>query len=150
MKLELGGKINSIYVQTLCAMFFHGEKFPKDTEDTDRILRVVTTDKEDGIECFAEFNVNGNVSKGFSFAPFNKEDKYERTSKTAVGKAVYEAGVALTGKHIDWGILTGIRPSKVAMDLINSYGEEEAKKMSPTVIVLDENNEIKLKKGGAN
>jgi aspartate 1-decarboxylase len=28
--------------------------------------------------------------------------------------------------------------------------EEEAKKMSPTVIVLDENNEIKLKKGGAN
>lgn len=139
MKLELGGKINSTYVQTLCAMFFHGEKFPKDTEDTDRILRVVTTDKEDGIECFAEFNVNGKVSKGFSFAPFNKEDKYERTSKTAVGKAVYEAGVALTGKHIDWGILTGIRPSKVAMDLINSYGEEEAKKILVDKYLLREN-----------
>ena len=30
------------------------------------------------------------------------------------------------------------------------FGEEEAKNLSPRVIVLDENNEIQLKKGGRN
>lgn len=125
MRLELIGKINGTYVQTLCAMFFHGEKFPKDTLDNTRTLKVVANDTPYGIECFCEFNVNGKFAKGTGFCPFGDEP-YERTSKTAVGKAVYEAGVTLTGKTIPWGILTGIRPSKVANELILKHGEEKA------------------------
>ena len=29
MKLNLNGKINKIYVQSLCMMFYHGIKFPE-------------------------------------------------------------------------------------------------------------------------
>ena len=50
MRLELNGKINGTYVQTLCAMFFHGEKFPENSENETKILRVTTNDTENGIE----------------------------------------------------------------------------------------------------
>lgn len=126
MRLELNGKINGTYVQTLCAMFFHGEKFPKDSSKEERILRVTTTDTENGINCNCEFIVDGKASKGTGYCEFYEGEPYERTSKTAVGKAVYEAGTKLTGKSIPWGILTGIRPSKVANELILKYGEQKA------------------------
>ena len=35
MKLNLNGKINKIYVQSLCMMFYHGVKFPENEENTD-------------------------------------------------------------------------------------------------------------------
>ena len=33
MRLNLNGKINSLYVQSLCMMFFRGEKFPEVEEN---------------------------------------------------------------------------------------------------------------------
>jgi oxygen-independent coproporphyrinogen-3 oxidase len=126
MKLELNGKINGTYVQTLCAMFFHGEKFPKDSSNETKTLKVSTTDTENGIICNCEFNIDGKNSIGYGYCAFSADETYERTSKTAVGKAVYEAGVKLTGKTIPWGILTGIRPSKVANELILKHGEQKA------------------------
>ncbi len=126
MRLELNGKINGTYVQTLCAMFFHGEKFPKDSSNETKILKVTTIDTENGINCHCELNIDGKASNGTGFCEFFDDEPYERTSKTAVGKAVYEAGAKLTGKTIPWGILTGIRPSKVANELILKHGEEKA------------------------
>lgn len=139
MRLELNGKINGTYVQTLCAMFFHGEKFPKESSSETKSLIVTTNDTEAGIECVCEFDINGKKSQGSAFCPFSENEKYERTCKTAVGKAVYEAGVKLTGRTIPWGILTGIRPSKVALELILNYGEEKAKEILIERYLLSEN-----------
>ena len=126
MRIELNGKINGTYVQTLCAMFFHGEKFPKDSSNEEKYIIVSTNETENGIECTCELFANGKKENGFGFCAFSSDEPYERTSKTAVGKAVYEAGVRITGKSIPWGILTGIRPSKVANELILTHGEEKA------------------------
>ncbi len=126
MRLILDGNISKTYVQSLCMMFFHGEKFPENEENPRGTIVVKATDKEDGIECFCELTYDGIVAKGYSYEPFIPTDSYKRTNKTAIGKAVYVAGKSITGKDIPWGILTGIRPSKIGAELLNSYSYEES------------------------
>ncbi len=125
MKLILDGKINKTYVQSLCMMFFHGEKFPENEENPRGVLAIKSTEKEDGIEVSCELIYDEKKSNGEAFVKFDGST-YERTSKSAVGKAVYLAGKSLTQKDIPWGILTGIRPSKVGAELLSKYTYQEA------------------------
>lgn len=126
MRLVLDGKINKTYVQTLCMMFFHGEKFPENEESPEGILKITTKDIDDGIFCDCELSYKDKIAKSSSFVPFISGVKYERTSKAAVGRAVYSVGKDITGKDIDWGILTGIRPSKVAYEIYQNNGYNKA------------------------
>ncbi len=139
MKLILDGKINRTYVQTLCMMFFHGEKFPEAETFPDKVLTLTAIDKENGIECVCKLEAYGKVSYGYGYADFIDGEQYERTSKSSVGMAVYEAGSRLTGKTIPWGILTGIRPSKVANELLGKYSDEHAKQILINRYFLSEN-----------
>lgn len=138
MKLILDGKINKTYVQTLCMAFFHGEKFPEDEKDVTSVLYVRTEDRECGICCEAELCTPYGKEHATSFVPFSCSKSYERISKTAVGKAVYEVASKLTGRSLPWGILTGIRPSKVAADLIKAEGEERASSMLKNEYLLSD------------
>ena len=126
MRLVLNGKINSLYVQSLCMMFFRGEKFPENEENPRGELIVTAIDNEDGIACEATVIYDKKSSSAKCFTPFENFEKYERASKSAVGRAVYDACVKLTGYIPPWGLLTGIRPSVVASELICAYGEERA------------------------
>lgn len=119
-------------------MFFHGEKFPENEINPSKVLTVTAEDTDKGVKCDCTFSVNGIVVEGTGFSPFNNNETYERTAKTAVGKAVFEAGVKITGNTIPWGILTGIRPSKVALELIKANGEEDAKKILQSRYLLNE------------
>ena len=139
MRLLLNGNINRTYVQSLCMMFFHGEKFPENEENPTKILTINSYDTENGIECECILEVDGRVAKSKGFAKFIEGEKYERTSKSAVGMAVYKAGVEIANKAIPWGILTGIRPSKVAYELIGKYGDFEAKNILKTRYFLSDN-----------
>lgn len=139
MKLILNGNINRTYVQTLCMMFFHGEKFPENEENSSKVLTVNSYDTEFGIECDCVLEVNGKIAKSKGFAKFIDGEKYERTSKSAIGMAVYKAGVEITKKAVPWGILTGIRPSKVAHELISQYGDLEANNILKSRYFLSEN-----------
>ena len=139
MRLLLNGNINRTYVQSLCMMFFHGEKFPEIDENPTKTLTINSRDTETGIECECILEVNGRVAESKGFAKFIEGEKYERTSKSAVGMAVYKAGVEITEKAIPWGILTGIRPSKVAFELISKYGDFEANNILKTRYFLSEN-----------
>lgn len=126
MKLILDGKINKTYVQSLCMMFFHGEKFPENEENSNNTLKVFAIERQNGIEAKCEFSYGEDTALGSAFVEFNDNETKERTSKSAVGRAVYFAGRELTGKDIPWGILTGIRPSKVGAELLEGYSYEEA------------------------
>ena len=126
MKIILDGKINRTYVQSLCTMFFHGEKFPENEEFSEKTLYVKTKDKEDGIFCEIILKVNEKEEKSSSFVPYSENITYEKLSKRAVGKALYEAGSKITGKVLPWGILSGIRPSKVAIDLMEKMPQDVA------------------------
>ncbi|MBQ7353044.1 MAG: coproporphyrinogen dehydrogenase HemZ [Clostridia bacterium] len=126
MRLILDGKINKTYVQSLCMMFFHGEKFPENESNPNGILKLNTKDTNDGISCDCELIYNGKIAKSNTYVPFKENVTYERISKSVIGKAVYSVGKQLTGRDIEWGILTGIRPSKVAWEIYQCYGYDTA------------------------
>ena len=125
MRLVLNGNINKLYVQTLCMLFFRGERFPENEENPRGILDLTTTDESDGISCIARLSYDDKAVTSASFVPFEKGEKYERTSKASIGKAVLEAGYKLTGRIIPWGTLTGIRPSKVTAQLLEEHTEDK-------------------------
>ena len=127
MRIILNGNINRTYVQTLCMLFFRGEKFPENEENPTKIITVTATDLKNGIECTCELFVDGKKSTAIAFEYLEDFESYERASKTVVGKAVYKAGVSLTSHKTPWGILTGIRPSKIASELLLNLDEQNAK-----------------------
>ena len=126
MRLELCGKINTLYVQSLCMMFFRGEKFPENEENPKGVLKVIANNLENGIEVQAILSYNGQDASAKSYVELLSGETPERISKIAVGQAVFDACVTLTGYRPPWGLLTGIRPSLVAKELIDKHGEEKA------------------------
>lgn len=126
MKIILDGKINRLYVQSLCMLFFRGEKFPENEENPRGILEVKLTENADGVGVQAHLIYDENEASEYAFEKFNSKVSFDRTVKTAVGKAVYSVGNKLTGRTVPWGILTGIRPSKVASELLEYMNEDEA------------------------
>ena len=130
MKITLNGAINRTYVQSLCMAFFHGIKFPaQEQENKDGLeLFVSIEEKDDGLLSVATLKSGERVaSKEIFYKPFG--ETMERSLKTAVGHAVYSVCSAITQKNLEWGILTGIRPSKVAADLLKENSAEEATKI---------------------
>lgn len=58
--------------------------------------------------------------KAESYVDLNSYDinkSKDKTVKNAIKKSIYLALVKLTGKELPWGILTGIRPTKIVHDL---------------------------------
>ena len=138
MRLILDGDISKTYVQSLCMMFFPGEKFPQNEENPKGEISVKINEKDDGIECLCFLQYEGLEAKGQSFQPFSDFDSHKRTIKTAVGLSVYAAGKKITGKDFGWGILTGIRPSKVGAELLGNYSYESAFQILKTKYLLND------------
>jgi oxygen-independent coproporphyrinogen-3 oxidase len=129
MKLILEGNINKTYVQTLCMMFFHGEKFPLNDNDEQNFINVKQTQDEDKLSVFCTLCYDQKIAQGSAIVYRSSTESFERSSKTAGGKAIYQAGNKITGKEIPWGILTGIRPSKVANEYLKNLNRGEAKRI---------------------
>ena len=128
MKLVLEGKVNQNYVQSLCMAFFRGEKFPQQEENPRGTVFVKINEKQNGIEATCVLDYNEKKTEVIEFVEFD-EFSFERTVKTAVGRAVYFAGKTITKKDIPWGILTGIRPSKVGAELLVNHSYDVALKI---------------------
>lgn len=122
MKLIIDGNINVYYVQTLCMIFFPGANFAENEEVTENtpILRLSVTEKEDGVYANAVLSIGDRQAVGERFAAYADFPTSERTHKVAVGGAVVSAGGDLIGYRPSWGMLTGVRPSKVATEMLNS------------------------------
>ncbi|PHV71653.1 coproporphyrinogen dehydrogenase HemZ [Sporanaerobium hydrogeniformans] len=59
------------------------------------------------------------ISKEHVFIETGKTDGDHKNTKQALKKAIYDVLVDLTGKQMPWGILTGIRPTKIAHEYIH-------------------------------
>ena len=68
------------------------------------------------------------------------------TSKNAVKKAIYKALRKETGRDLPWGNLTGIRPTRIAMNLIdNGKSDDEIREyMKNTYFVSDEKIDLSI------
>ncbi|MBR2340530.1 MAG: coproporphyrinogen dehydrogenase HemZ [Clostridia bacterium] len=116
MILRINGDLNRYYAQTLCMLFFPGATFGEREIETGE-TPVITFDitKGDGeVSAAATIRIGETVSEGFDTA--RKEECSSRAdlTKIAAGRALFVAGKQLLGYKPPWGILTGIRPAKIA------------------------------------
>ncbi len=56
---------------------------------------------------------------------YNIDKPKDRTNKNAIKKSIYQALSKLVDKEVPWGILTGIRPTKLVHDLIEKKASNE-------------------------
>ena len=132
MKLTVSGDINAFYVQTLCMIFFPGEKFVENqiiTEETP-VMDVVVKNHDTYSYAKATLTYNGKTSTSEKTVDFEPEVTKLRTAKIAAGNVVLAVGSEILGYRPAWGMLTGVRPSKVAMEmLLNGNSKTKVKKI---------------------
>lgn len=135
MKVYIDGDINRFYVQNLCTLFFPGSKFSESEEVTDEtpVVSVKVSDNGEAIHCLAAMSIGKRSRKGEHSEAYLENSKFNytkaRAAKIAVGVAVLEAGEKFFGSRSPWGILTGVRPAKIATDMLHRCGDaKEAKK----------------------
>lgn len=102
-------------------IFFPGEKFPADEEVTETTpvldLKLICTEEKAIAQAMVKRGANEtSATKEY---PFLETVSEERTRKLAVGGAVITALGELIRYKPAWGMLVGVRPSKVAMEMLN-------------------------------
>lgn len=113
--LVLEGHGNEYEMRNLCFLFFPGEKIlvagRAQAQGADSVVtRIKKTDKRRW--AFVTLRRAGKMCR--AALPFEAGVKEE----TALGRAFYRAGTKLCGFAPPWGILTGIRPAKLARTML--------------------------------
>ena len=117
MKLHIEGNINAYYVQTLVMIFFPGEKFSEDENDAHKLsLRLVEGELE--VRAFVTLTCQGKTASAEATMPRREDMTADRLKKIVIGHAVLNAAGELLHYRPSWGMLTGVRPSKVATELL--------------------------------
>lgn len=119
--IETYGTIKPYYIQTLAMTYFPGAKFPELEHIFQADLRIfVEVIKRDGEIMANAALIHG--SEGYRWTETIKIDSVhgdlDRAKKVAAGKAFVKAAERMTGIVPPWGILTGVRPAKVATELL--------------------------------
>ena len=122
MRLFLNGDINVYYIQTLCMIFFPGAKFGSDAQnDPDApALYLNLEPHEEGLRATVTVMADGKSASCEKYYPFAEGFTRDKTAKMVCGAAVISACGELMGYRPSWGMLTGVRPSKVATELLQS------------------------------
>lgn len=131
MKLYIEGPVNKYYVQTLCMIFFPGSKFSDEQELSEDVPELwvsmqktsVPPEQEggellDGVAVRAKLSFQGEQAEAERTYSYRDGYTHERVEKIAVGDAVTNVCERLRGYRPAWGMLTGVRPSKVATELL--------------------------------
>lgn len=120
MKLQVEGKINTYYVQMLCMLFFPGTKFGEEAQNEEGApsLALRLTEEAGGYRASAVMGFDQREASTEQYVAFSAAESKEKTAKRAVGGAVMSAGERLLGYRPAWGIMTGVRPAKMAMEFL--------------------------------
>ncbi|MBE6537045.1 MAG: coproporphyrinogen dehydrogenase HemZ [Ruminococcaceae bacterium] len=121
MVLKIDGNINRYYVQTLCMIFFPGATFGENEESRDGVPEVsvnVYTDSDGGATAYVTMKLNDRVCDATASVSAEEDVAIATKESIAVGKALFAAGKDMLGHIPPWGILTGVRPAKIASALI--------------------------------
>lgn len=122
MILNIKGNINRYYVETLCLVFFPGATFGENETPSDGVPEMSVTVLDDGpsYTAYVSIRLNDSVSEATETVLKSEPITIATHSAIAVGRAVFAAGKALLEHTPPWGILTGVRPAKVAASLFQS------------------------------
>jgi oxygen-independent coproporphyrinogen-3 oxidase len=128
MKIQISGNIGEYYVQTLCMLFFPGVKFSKNESEDCSLSAVVSVESTSDIVSATVVLTDENKTATGTASEKMKENAKVSAEQIACGKAFFEAGKKLTGLTPSWGILTGVRPAKLAIsDLKNGKTKTEVR-----------------------
>lgn len=122
MILRINGDINRYYVQTLCMIFFPGATFGENEQPGDGVPEVTVNifPSDESVRASVIIKLNDTMSSASSTVWLDEEINIATHASLAVGRALFAAGKELLGHIPPWGILTGVRPAKVAGSLIAS------------------------------
>ncbi len=124
MILKINGNINKYYVQTLCMVFFPGATFGENEVSGEGIPEVavdVYSDKGgEAVSAYISIKLNDKLCEATETVYLDEEVTFGTHESVAVGRAIFAAGKELLGHTPPWGILTGVRPAKVAGGLLRS------------------------------
>ena len=140
MTLSVIGHSFRYETENVIRIFFPLEKInvinelPENTDDS-----VITYLKDGVVGC--EVNLFGKKEKrGQSVS-----GKTEKEQELVLAQLLYDIFTLLTGVTPPWGILTGVRPSKLMRTLIAENGEKEAVRyFSDDLFVTDRKTELAL------
>jgi len=123
MKLTISGDISQNIVQSLCQLYFPGEKFSQREENSPHSAEI-SVQREGSAACATVcLTSHGKVATATHVTPLRPYHTDKATARIAVGSAFLAAGRDLFGYAPPWGILTGIRSSKVALDLLGRVAD---------------------------
>ncbi len=133
MILNIDGYINRYYVQTLCMVFFPGASFGENEKPALEVPEVYVKvyDKDDGTcTAYVSMKLNDRICECEATVSRTEEIYVADHESVAVGRAIFAAGKEMLGHIPPWGILTGIRPAKVAGNLLSQgLGINKSKKI---------------------
>ena len=130
MKLIINGPVKPYYIQMLAMLFYPGEKFPEgaEAESESKIAEVIVNSSADGVRSSVKITDGDKSSDGEAYLPIDGLDT-EKLINFSAGAAFLDACTRLTGHTPPWGMLTGVRPARLAADLLESgMSAEEAVK----------------------
>ena len=132
MILNIEGNLNRYYAQTLCLVYFPGAKFGEDEVEGDGVpvVGMLVEDRDDGIYSRVSIRLGERKSEADCFVEFSELFPRERVRKVASGHAMTLAAKDFFGYISPWGLLTGVRPAKVAAQYLESgYGVMKTRKL---------------------
>ncbi len=134
MLINIKGNMNRYYVQTLCMIFYPGAKFSDEACDDGTPVLDLSVGDVDGV-CVATATATLGEEKqtAVKTAEYTSYHTAERTAKIAVGAAIVSVLGDMVSYKPSWGILTGVRPSKVATEyLASGMSKTKVKKLLST------------------
>ena len=136
MKLILDGHNFKHEMESLCMLFFAGEKVITTFETSDygdfyAITRLRVQKSKTSL--LVIISKNNQTERATEYLD-NETANYENECQYAFGRAFYLAASKLTGIFPPWGILTGIRPVKLIRDVMNTVQSEDK-----TIAFMQEN-----------
>ena len=129
MILKINGELSRYYAESLVLLFFPGSKFPEDSSlDTDRIEVVLSVSEEKGT-VVGKACIKSEEKTSFGEFVLPDDVRVRKTQemafKIAAGGAMLKAGEEYTGVFPPWGMITGVRPAKMASDIMNKGSSYE-------------------------
>ena len=149
MILNINGELSRYYAESLILLFFPGSKFPEDSAlDTDKITVTITVHKTNNT-AYGKVTIEDETGKTVSseyVVPENllSDISDEMKLKLASGGAMLKAGENFTGVFPPWGMLTGVRPAKMAAEIMGRGCTAEDAEHKLTQIFLCNPEKAKL------
>ena len=127
--VNLGHNFN-YETENLCRVFFPLEKIEVVNEEKDGERKIITQKNNNKISIKIQFEENCK----FAEKECNSGDNFE----LEIATLLFELLTQVTSYIPQWGLLTGVRPSKLMINLINEYGFENAKKYFVEKLLVSE------------